>query len=126
MKIDHQRHIGDTRTVLSVTIEQRGTSGTMQPVDLTGKTVEFKMVNAATGASKIDKTSTGVSVETAVSGTAYYRFSSSGVDTAGIYHGWFVVTDTARTDHFPVGQGVVIGIDSDTQTAEEAYRSQLA
>ena len=122
----HRRRVGDTRTVLPVTLQQPNDSGVLAVVDLTGKTVSFKMVNAATNAVEIALTSTGVSVVTAASGTVNYDFSGAGVDTAGVYWGTFVVTESAETDSFPVRtQDLRILIDSDTQTAEEAYQSAL-
>jgi hypothetical protein len=95
-------------------------------VDLTGLTVQFKLVNAATGATEIALTSTGVTVTTAATGQVQYDFSAAGVDTAGVYWGTFVVTQSGETDAFPVRtQDLRILIDSDTQTAEEAYQAAL-
>jgi hypothetical protein len=109
-----------------VTLQQPNDSGVLAAVDLTGKTVQFKMVNAATNIVEIAMTSTGVSVVTAASGTVNYDFSGAGVDTAGVYWGTFVVTEGGETDSFPVRtQDLRILIDSDTQTAEEAYQSAL-
>ena len=122
----HRRRVGDTRTVLPVTLQQPNESGVLTVVDLTGKTVQFKMVNAATNAVEIALTSTGVSVVTAASGTVNYDFSAAGVDTAGVYWGTFVVTESGETDAFPVRtQDLRILIDSDTQTAEESFQAAL-
>ena len=46
--------------------------------------------------------STGVTVSDATNGKCQYDFSSSGVDTAGLYYGYFTVTDAGESDHFPV------------------------
>jgi hypothetical protein len=122
----HRRRVGDTRTVLPVTLQQPNESGVLAVVDLTGKTVQFKMVNAATNAVEIALTSTGVSVVTAASGTVNYDFSGAGVDTAGVYWGTFVVTESGETDAFPVIQkDLKIIIDSDTITGQEAYELAL-
>jgi hypothetical protein len=126
-QVVHRRRVGDTRTVLPVTLQQANESGVLTAVDLTGLTVAFSMVNAATGATKIAATSTGVSVVTAASGTVNYDFSAGGVDTAGVYYGTFRVTQSSETDAFPVAsKGLKICIDSATQTAEEAYAAALA
>lgn len=118
----HRRRVGDLRTVLPVTLKQPDSNGDLQAVDLTGKSVTFKMVNAADGTTKIAATSTGITVVTAASGTVNYDFSSGGVDEAGKFLGTFIVTESGETDAFPVRtQDLVILIDSDTQTAEEAY-----
>jgi len=122
----HRRRVGDTRTVLPVTLQQPNESGVLAVVDLTGKTVQFKMMNAATNAVEIALTSTGVSVVTAASGTVNYDFSGAGVDTAGVYWGTFVVTEGGETDSFPVIQkDLKIIIDSDTITGQEAYELAL-
>ena len=123
----HRRRVGDLRTVLPVTLKQADESGTLQAVNLTGLSVEFMMLNSATGAVKIAQTSTGVTLVTAASGTVNYDFSAGGVDTAGVYWGTFVVIQGGEEDSFPVmQQGLKIMIDSDTQTAEEAYAEQVA
>ena len=122
----HRRRVGDLRTVLPVTLQQPDSTGTLTAVDLTGLTIQFKMVNAATGATEIALTSTGVSVVTAASGTVNYDFSSGGVDEAGVYWGTFVVTQSGDNDSFPVKQqDLKILIDSDTQTAEAAYQAAI-
>ena len=122
----HRRRVGDTRTVLPVALVQPNTAGVLTAVDLTGLTVAFKMINAATGATEIALTSTGVTVTTAATGQVQYDFSGAGVDTAGVYWGTFVVTQSGETDAFPVRtQDLRILIDSDTQTAEEAYQAAL-
>jgi len=126
-QVIHRRRTGDLRTVLPVTLKQADATGTLQVVNLTGLTVEFTMINAATGAVKITQTSTGVTVVAAASGTVNYEFSADGVDTAGVYWGTFVVIQSDEEDSFPVAQqGLKILIDSDTQTAEQAYAEQVA
>jgi hypothetical protein len=108
--------------VLPVTLKQPDSTGDLQVVDLTGKTVTFKMLNAADGTTKISATSTGVTVVTAASGTVNYDFSSGGVNEAGVFWATFVVTESGDTDSFPVmQQGLKIVIDSDTQSGEAAY-----
>ena len=125
-QVIHRRRVGDLRTVLPVTLKQADESGVLQAVNLTGLTVQFSMIDAATGTTKIAATSTGVTVVTAASGTVNYDFSSAGVDTAGIYWGTFRVTQSGETDAFPVAsKGLKICIDSATQTAEEAYAAAL-
>ena len=122
----HRRRVGDLRTVLPVTLKQPDSNGDLQVVDLTGKAVTFKMINAADGTTKISATSTGVTVVTAASGTVNYDFSSGGVDEAGVFWGTFIVTESAETDSFPVmQQGLKIIIDSDTQSGEAAYQEAV-
>ena len=122
----HRRRVGDLRTVLPVTLKQPDSTGDLQVVDLTGKTVTFKMLNAADGTTKISATSTGVTVVTAASGTVNFDFSSGGVDEAGVFWGTFIVTESGDTDSFPVmQQGLKIVIDSDTQSGEAAYQEAV-
>jgi hypothetical protein len=121
-----RRRVGDTLTPLFVTINQKNNAGVSAAYNLTGLTVKFKMVNAATGAEKIAATETGVTVETAASGTVKYDFSSGGVDAAGKFYGSFIVISSAENDHAPPEHDhYVILIDSDTQTAEEAYEAAV-
>lgn len=123
----HRRRVGDLRTVLPVTLQQPDSSGVLAAINLTGLAVTFKMINAATGATKIAATSTGLTVVTAASGTVNYDFSSGGVDAAGVYWGTFLVTESGQTDAVPVRQkDLRIIIDSDTQTGEEAYAAAVA
>ncbi len=122
----HRRRVGDTRTVLPVSLVQPNTAGVLTAVDLTGLTVAFKMINAATGATEIALTSTGVTVTTAATGQVQYDFSGAGVDMAGVYWGTFVVTQSTETDSFPVIQkDLKIVIDSDTISGEKAYENAL-
>ena len=122
-QVIHRRRVGDTRTALPVALKQPDSTGALVAVDLTGLgTPTFSMVNAADGTTAIAATTTGVGVVSAAAGTVNYQFSSGGVDVAGVFWGTFVVTDTAKTDAFPVAtQGLKIVIDSATQTGEEAY-----
>lgn len=122
----HRRRVGDLRTVLPVTLQQPDSTGTLAAISLTGLTVTFKMINAADGSTKIAATSTGVTVVSAAAGTVNYDFSSGGVDTAGVFWGTFLVTESGQTDAVPVRQkDLKIIIDSDTQTGEEAYQAAL-
>lgn len=106
-------HKGDTRTLLSVELKQQDAAGTELAVDLTGFTVQFKMVDE-NGTDVIAQTSTGVTVSNPGAGLVSYDFSSSGVDTAGTFYGYFVITDGGETDHFPVKQrDLVIHIEDD-------------
>ena len=109
----HTRHIGDTRTVLPATLYQPNASGVDTVVDLTGLTVEFKLVSSA-GADVVAQTGTGVTVTDAAAGQVQYDFSSAGAATAGRYFGYFVVTDSTETDHFPVvSRELVVCIEGD-------------
>ena len=122
----HRRRVGDTRTVLPVALVQPNASGVLTAVDLTGLSVQFKLVNAATSSTEIALTSTGVTVTTAATGQVQYDFSAAGVDTAGVYWGTFVVTQSSETDSFPVIQkNLKIVIDSDTISGEKAYENAL-
>lgn len=116
------RRVGDTLTPLYATIQQRDTTGTLAAYNLTGKTVKFKMINAADGTTKIAETATGVTVETAASGTVYYDFSPSGCDQVGRFWGSFVVYSSTETDTAPAEHnGLVILFDSDTKSGDQAF-----
>jgi len=121
----HRRRQGDTRTVLPVTLQQPDSTGVLQPVNLTGLSVTFSMVNAATNATKVNAAS--ATIVTAAAGTVNYDFQAANVDTPGIYWGTFSVSQSGETDAFPVAaKGLKILIDGPTQTAEEAYAEAIA
>lgn len=123
----HNRRVGDLRKVLPVALVEKDEDGVEQITVLTGSTVQFKMVNAATGATKIALTSTGVTVTDAANGEVQYDFSADGVDEAGVFWGTFVVTQSGDKDSFPVRQqGLKIVIDSDTQSGEAAYSEAVS
>lgn len=117
-----RRHVGDTLRPLSVLLTQEDEVGVSAAVNLTGKTVKFKMVNAGDGTTAVALTTTGITITSATLGKVEYDFATDNTIGAGVYWGYFVVTDTGETDHFPVGPNrYKILMDSDSQTAEEAY-----
>jgi hypothetical protein len=123
-----RRAVGDLRTVLSVTLQQPNESGVLTAVNLTGLTVTFSMFNAADGTTKIAATSTGVTVVSAAIGTVDYDFSSTGVDTPGVFYGVFHVIQSGQSDAIPVrAKDLKIIFDRPgVQTGEEAYSAAVA
>ena len=120
-----RRRVGDTIQTLSATLKYKNESGTLTTRDLTGLTVNFKMVNTADGTTKVAATS--ATVDDAANGQVSYDFASADVDTAGIFAASFVVVDATETGHYPVGtRDLVILLDSDTQTAEEAHAAAVS
>jgi len=70
---------------------------------------------------------TGVTVTDASAGTLTKDFLAADVDTAGIFRCFVVVSDSSETDHFPVKlNDLLLYINSDSQTAEEAYEAAIA
>lgn len=122
----HQRRVGDTAKVYSAILKYKDTA--TPPADqvknLTGLSVTFTMINAATGATKVS--AAAATIVTAASGIVSYDFQSDDVDTAGIYWGSFKVTESAETDTYPASpcEGP-IWIHSATQTAQQAYDAAL-
>lgn len=122
-----RRHVGDTLRPLAVALTQEDEAGVSAAVDLTGLVVKFKMVNAGDGSVAVALTTTGVSITDADNGEVEYDFLTGNTITAGVYWGYFVVVDGVETDHFPVGpERYKILIDSDSQTAEDAYAALIA
>ena len=116
----HERRVGDTTKVYSAILTYKNTSGVDTAKNLTGLSVTFTMINAATGVAKVS--AAAATIVTAASGIVSYDFLSADVDTAGIYWGTFSVTESTETDSYPAApnQGV-IWIHSATKTAEQAY-----
>lgn len=102
MSVQRQtRHVGDTLTAIAATLKRP--NGDV--VSLSGKTVKFKMVNAATGAVKVAVTSVGVSITEAAAGQVQYSPVAADVDTAGVFYAYFIVYSGTDYDTFPVLMG---------------------
>jgi len=126
VNVPHERRVGDTAKVYSAILKYKDTS--TPPADqvknLTGLSVTFTMINAATGVAKVSAAS--ATIVTAASGIVSYDFVSADVDTTDIYWGSFKVTESAETDTYPAApcEGP-IWIHSATQTAQQAYDAAL-
>lgn len=122
--VPHEIRQGDTSKPLYAELQYKNASGTLVARDVTGLTVTFQMVNAADGTVKVSGGT--VTAVTAASGIVSYSFSTSDVDTPGIFWGSFTVTDSGKTDTYPVSpKQAVIWVHGDTQTAKEAYEEAL-
>ena len=124
--IPHERRVGDTTKVYSAVLTYKSTSGVDTAKDLTGLSVTFTMINAATGVAKVS--AAAATIVTAASGIVSYDFVSADVDTAGIYWGSFVVTESAETDTYPVApcEGPIWIHGNDGTKAQEAYAAAVA
>ena len=91
--IPHERVKGDTFLPLGVQFKVDGTI-----VDLTDKTVQFKMV--ADGGS-VKRDWTAASIVDATNGQAQYDFASADVDTAGVFWAWFRYGSDSEWATFP-------------------------
>lgn len=89
---------GDTRTPIARTLQQTNATGTYEAVDVTDLTVTFKMVDKDGTAVVSNAAATKVD---AAAGKVQYDFQEADVDTVGVYFGWFIVTESGETDHFP-------------------------
>lgn len=118
-------HTTDTLTVISRTLQQPDENGTLAAVDLTGKTVTFKMLNTADDSTTI--AATEATIDTPLTGQVSFDLPSGGVTAAGIYRIFFIVTDSGETDHFPVRvDDDLIYADSDSTSAEDAHAAAIA
>lgn len=70
------------------------------PVDLTGNTITFRMVDSA-GAVTV---AAAAVIVTALTGHVRYDWATADVDTVGDFSAWFIRTSGGETEHFP-GQG---------------------
>ena len=102
-QVTHTRHATDTLTAMSIAITQANESGTEVAVDLSGRTVTFRMVNSV-GEEVVAETSTGVTVTDAVNGEVEYDFETAGVATYGVYYGYFNASSGGQPNTFPVVQ----------------------
>ena len=97
----YDRHINDTNTPMTVELKRRDAEGELQPEDLTGKNVFFKMVDYE-GTVIVEETNSGVTVTDAVNGRVEFDFRDADVDEAGTFYGYFVVYTGSEFDTFPV------------------------
>jgi len=121
-------HVGDTAPVVNFTCQHRDASNVMVARDLTGKTVQFKMLNTADGTVTIAETSTGVTVDAGTAGTGFYDFATggAGIATPGIYRMFIRVIESSEPYTFPVQlDDWLLYIDSDTQSAEAAHAAAV-
>lgn len=121
-----QYRVGDTQRDLLCTVTyviEGATTPTAR--DLTGvSSVKFSMVNAATGVTKINEAS--ATIDDAGTGKVSYAWTSSDVDTAGKFWGFFTVYTLTVTDTFPVKRDdLIVLFGDDTQTPQEAYQAAL-
>lgn len=105
----HRITVGDTLTPLYVVLQQADEDGVLTAVNLTGKTVKFRLVDNR-GTVKTAETTTGVTVTSAADGEVSYDFQTADVDTAGLYWGWFTVYSGSERDTFPADRGLCIDI----------------
>lgn len=113
-QVTHKRHVGDTRTALSLSLVQPNSAGTDTAVDLSGLTVTFRMVDSS-GVTKVAETSERVTVVDASGGKVDIDFAAADVDTAGVFFGYVEVTESGEFDTFPVIRNELrIEIDGDT------------
>jgi hypothetical protein len=121
----HERRVGDTSKVYSAILNAKNVSGVDTVKDLTGLSVTFTMINAATGVAKVS--AQAATIVTALSGIVSYDFIAADVDTAGVYWGSFRVTESVETDTYPASPSEgPIWIHSATQTAQDVYAAAMA
>ena len=121
----HERRVGDTSKVYSAILNAKNVSGVDAVKDLTGLSVTFTMINAATGVAKVSAQS--ATIVTALSGIVSYDFLAADVDTAGVFWGSFRVTESVETDTYPASPSEgPIWIHSATQTAQDVYAAAMA
>lgn len=98
------RQKGDLRIALAVTLKRPGVGGAVATVvDLTSLTLNFRMCTAL-GVDKVAQTASNVTVTDATAGQVKYTFQADDVDTEGVFHAYFIITDSGD-DTFPARAG---------------------
>lgn len=109
----HELSVGCTLTPVGAQLRQK-VNGVWTPVDLTGKTVSFKMTDYL-GADVVAETSTHVTVVDEADGLVKYDFQEGDIETPGTYYAWFFVYDGVEKDSYPSnGREFVIRVFSTT------------
>ena len=70
-------------------------------VDLTGKTVAFRMTLEGSNSPKVDDAA--ATIDAATAGQVSYSWVAADVSAAGTYDYQWIVTSASKTEHFPVG-----------------------
>jgi hypothetical protein len=95
---------GDSLTPIGVQLKQRNSSGTLSPVDLSGKTVKALVVDAD-GAAAVAETTTGVVVADEDNGKVSYDFLAGASALAeGTYYLYFRVYSGTERDTYPTAE----------------------
>ena len=123
--LPHQRRLGDTAKVYPFQCKYIDESGAVAYRDLTGATVKFSMINAATGLQKVAPAV--ATVTDAINGKGYYTFVSGDVNEAGIFWVTILVTiGDAEPDSYPVEpDDGIVWIHGPHVSAKEAYKAAL-
>lgn len=106
----HRIHVGDTRLPLGFTIERDGA-----PVDLTGKTLKFKLIRA-NGTTKVALTDQNIVATAAADGEGQYNWQTDDVSEGGTFYAYVLVFDAPAGpfEHFPVAHRQLrVDIDAD-------------
>lgn len=91
------RTVGDTNTPFAFTLKQDGAA-----FDATDYTVKWAMEDED-GDTKVAETSTGLTMTAAATGVGQIDFTSSDVDTEGVFYIWIVAihNSTSKRETFP-------------------------
>lgn len=101
MTVDvHYRGLGNTLTPIKRQLVQKGEDGLYAPVNLTGKTVYFRMTDED-GNDVIAGTSAQCTVTDAANGKVEYDPDHADVDERGTFYGYFDVYDGLEFDTYP-------------------------
>ena len=108
--IEVHRMVGDRLTPIAGQLYQGGA-----PVNLTGLTVVFRMINNAGDVIVDDEAAT---IDVAASGKVSFGLSADDVDEAGTFWMWFIVVGAgSKEDSFPCdGRKFKLVIHEDTET----------
>ena len=99
--------VGDRR----VSIAAQLLKANKKPIDLTGKTVKFRMTPENSNTPKIDDQA--AVIDDVLLGKVSYPWTTGDVDTKGSFdYQWIIVEADGKTEHLPVGeQAKVIFVD---------------
>lgn len=119
----HERRVGDIVTTYDAYLKRNDDTGTEVAFNLTGYTVKFTMINAATGVAKVSLAA--ATVVTAATGHVRFTFAANQVDKGGVFWTTFRAEAAGAYNSFPVEphEGV-IWIHSATATAEEEFKRE--
>jgi hypothetical protein len=103
-----KRKIGDLRTTLARRLVVEDSIGDTVPVDVSSLTVTFKLTDC--GGNIVFGPKAASFVTDGTDGKVKYDFAATDYTsiTPGKYFGYFIVTDSGESDHFPVDPSLII------------------
>lgn len=96
-------------TLVSITANLlKGDGAPVDLTTLTTPTAKFRMLLDGSSTAKVNDAA--AVIVTAKPAQVRYDWAGADVDTVGVYWGWFIITASSKTAHYPQGKSLKIQI----------------